>query len=315
MRFIKSNRLLILVLLLIISISIIFSGCSSRDESNANEMYSVEAPAAIDNSYGMMTVEYDQAINEEFKLTSSISTNSEQYEQMIIYNGSLYIEVDDITDAANQINSAVLNASGYLVNSYKNENDHHINAHYEYKIPADQFHNIFKQIENMEIGKVTSQNTGSANVTEEYYDIEARLKAKRAYEARLLEFLEKAEKTEDLLKIANDLNHVQEEIESLEGRQKYLEHHTDNSTLVVELIQYKDKVAPTASTFEKAIEGFKDSIKFLVDFFEGIFIWTITFIPILFVLAIVLIVVLIIKRSYRRRKNSKKNDGNQNEIS
>lgn len=311
MRFIKSNRLVMVILLLILTTSLLFSGCSSRDESS--EMSTDERPAEMNYNADSFTVNY--GVTEELKLTSTVVASSPQYNQMIIYNGSFYIEVDDINDAANQINALILNANGYLVNSYKNENDYQINAHYEYKIPVDQFHNVFSRIENMSIGKITSQNTGSTNVTEEYYDLEARLKAKRAYEARLLEFMAKAEKTEDLLKISNDLNRVQEEIESLEGRKKYLEHHVDNSTLVIELVQNKNKVAPTATTLEKAIAGFKDSIKFLVDFFEGIFIWTITFIPILVVLAIVLIVVLIIKRSYRRRKNSKKDDSKQDEIS
>lgn len=308
---IKRNRLVMVILLLILTTSLLFSGCSSRDESS--EMSTDERPAEMNYNADSFTVNY--GVTEELKLTSTVVASSPQYNQMIIYNGSFYIEVDDINDAANQINALILNANGYLVNSYKNENDYQINAHYEYKIPVDQFHNVFSRIENMSIGKITSQNTGSTNVTEEYYDLEARLKAKRAYEARLLEFMAKAEKTEDLLKISNDLNRVQEEIESLEGRKKYLEHHVDNSTLVIELVQNKNKVAPTATTLEKAIAGFKDSIKFLVDFFEGIFIWTITFIPILVVLAIVLIVVLIIKRSYRRRKNSKKDDSKQDEIS
>lgn len=311
---IKSNKYLMVILLIILTTSLIFSGCSSREKASEK---STASESAMNYNADSFTVNY--GVTEELQLTSTVvaspTESKEQYNQMIIYNGSFYIEVDDINDAANQINASILNANGYLVNSYKNENDYKIYAHYEYKIPVDQFHNVFSQIENMSIGKITSQNTGSTNVTEEYYDLEARLNAKRAYEARLLELMAKAEKTEDLLKISNDLNRVQEEIESLEGRKKYLEHHVDNSTLVIELVQNKNKVAPTATTLEKAIAGFKDSIKFLVDFFEGIFIWTITFIPIIVVLAIVLIVVLIIRRSYRRRKNSKKDDSNQDEIS
>lgn len=311
MRLIRNIVLIIgAIILLFVGIFVLF-GNDVRYESSQNK---VEYDSvAIEPSYAL-SEEYALAGDGDSNLSFTSTTSSEQYEQMIIYNGSLYIEVDDINDAASQINTAILNANGYLVNSYKNENDHHINAHYEYKIPADQFHNIFNQIENMEIGKVTSQNTGSANVTEEYYDIEARLKAKRAYEARLLEFLEKAEKTEDLLKIANDLNRVQEEIESLEGRQKYLEHHTDNSTLSVELIQYKDKVAPTASTLEKALKGFKDSINFMVDLFENIFIWFITIIPILIALIIILILAMSVRRWYRRKNNAKKDDNNDDNL-
>jgi len=305
----KSFRLLAIVLL-VVTASLFFSGCSSSEETRDMALVSEQAPMGNAND---STANYGEATPEEQKASSPTTASVEQYDQMIIYNGSLYIEVDDINEAAKQINAAILNTNGYLINSYKNENDYHINAYYEYKIPVDQFHNVFSQIENMPIGKITSQNTGSTNVTEEYYDIEARLNAKRAYEARLLEFLAKAEKTEDLLKISNDLNRVQEEIESLVGRQKYLEHHTNNSTLVVELVQYKDKVAPTASTFEKAIQGFKDSVKFIVDLFEGIFVLLITFIPILVVLIIIILLVMIFRKSYRKRLKSKKDNTNDKE--
>lgn len=49
------------------------------------------------------------------------------------------------------------------------------------------------------------------DVTEEYIDLESRLKSKQAVESRLLSFMEQAEKTEDLLAISKDLAKVQEE--------------------------------------------------------------------------------------------------------
>ncbi len=84
------------------------------------------------------------------------------------------------------------------------------------------------------------RNISGDDVTEEYVDLESRLKSKRVVEERLISFMNNAEKTEDLLKISEDLAEVQEEIETIEGRKKFLENQTSLSTIIITL--YENKV-------------------------------------------------------------------------
>ena len=78
------------------------------------------------------------------------------------------------------------------------------------------------------------------DITEQYIDLESRVKSKRIVEERLLEFMGKVEKTEDLLKISSDLSKVQEEIELIVGKMKYLENQTSFST--IQIAMYENRV-------------------------------------------------------------------------
>ncbi len=207
-------------------------------------------------------------------------------EQKIIYNGSINIDVNDIGQATTDIEQIVKKAGGFLLNSTKTENDSRFYVSYQFKVPVDGLHSLMEAIESLELGKVTYNNIDGRDVTEEYQDISSRLKAKRVYEERLLDLFAQADKTEDLLRIANDLSRVQEEIESLEGRQNYLAYHADNSTLAVELYQYKNRVAPTASSWTKAIEGLKITMQKIGEGLVNFFIWLVSYLPILIIVGI-----------------------------
>lgn len=208
-------------------------------------------------------------------------------DQKIIYNGRISIDVNDIEEATTAIEQTVKNAGGFLLNSTKTENDQRFYVSYEFKVPVTDIHSLMEEIESLELGVVKYNNIDGRDVTEEYQDINSRLKAKRIYEERLLELFAQADKTEDLLRIANDLSYVQEEIESLEGRQKYLAYHADNSTLAVELYQYKNRVAPAASSWTKAIEGLKITIQKIGTGLVSFLIWFVSYLPIIIIVGLV----------------------------
>ncbi len=225
--------------------------------------------------------------------------------QKIIYNGTINIDVNDMEQATTEIERAVKDAGGFMLNSTKTENDRRFYVNYEFKVPVAGLNSLMEEIESLELGKITYNNIDGRDVTEEYQDISSRLKAKRVYEARLLELFAKADKTEDLLRIANDLSRVQEEIESLEGRQKYLAYHADNSSLTVELTQYKDRVAPTASSWTKAIDGLKLTMQNIGKGLVNFFIWLVSYLPIIILVTLIAVGVWFLVRIKRRRKRER----------
>lgn len=76
------------------------------------------------------------------------------------------------------------------------------------------------------------KNVHGQDVTEEYFDIHSRLGAKQFVEARLLDFMEKAQRTDDLLAFSSELAKVQEEIERFKGRIRYLDQIVEYSTII-----------------------------------------------------------------------------------
>lgn len=144
------------------------------------------------------------------------------------------------------------------------------------------------------------------DVTEEYIDLESRLKSKQTVESRLLSFMEQAEKTEDLLAISKDLAKVQEEIETIKGRMNYLENKADLAAVTISIEENKVEVKNLGDsqlkTWEKTKEQFKKSINFLISAFSSLFIFLIGYLPLFFLLGIIAFIIIFIIRKRIKRE-------------
>src|SRR5690606_18783760 len=124
------------------------------------------------------------------------------------------------------------------------------------------------------------------DVTEEYVDLQSRLRSKQAVEERLLSFMKEAEKTDDLLKISNDLARVQEQIEQIKGRMNYLENHVAFSTITIN-IQEKAVIIPEIkntselNTMENATKLFFETINAILNVFSNFIVLLIGYSPII----------------------------------
>ncbi|MHB0870231.1 MAG: DUF4349 domain-containing protein, partial [Chloroflexota bacterium] len=74
--------------------------------------------------------------------------------------------------------------------------------------------------------KVNRETTGSQDVTEEYVDQEARLRALKATEEQYLELMRGTRTTEDIIRVQQSLGQVREQIERTQGRMLYLQRNT-----------------------------------------------------------------------------------------
>jgi hypothetical protein len=137
--------------------------------------------------------------------------------------------------------------------------------------------------------KIPVRTVQGEDVTEEYVDLSSRLKANQAVESRLLQFMADAEKTEDLLKISNDLAKVQEEIERIKGRMRYLDENVAFSTVALTIIEKKvtaglDDVA-NEGTWKQAWLALNKSVLAVLAFLNALIIFVAAAIPVLVLLA------------------------------
>jgi hypothetical protein len=142
------------------------------------------------------------------------------------------------------------------------------------------------------------------DVSEEYTDLASRLKAKQAVEIRLLEFMDKASTSKDLLAFSDQLGKVQEEIERIKGRIRYLDQNVAFST--IELRVYQGKVAigsinPGGLTLgEKAERAILGSLALLSRAFAGTVVFLAATLPIAALVAIVVVPTIYFVRKRRR---------------
>ncbi|MHB0980861.1 MAG: DUF4349 domain-containing protein [Thermoleophilia bacterium] len=123
------------------------------------------------------------------------------------------------------------------------------------------------------LGAVKSQNIDSQDVTEEYVDLEARLKNAEAQERAYLSLMDKAKTVDEILTVRQVLSQTQQEIEQLKGRIRFLDEHTSFSTITLSIYEVGTSVSNGGWGFvdaiKKAVHAFVDSISAIMVFFGG----------------------------------------------
>lgn len=101
------------------------------------------------------------------------------------------------------------------------------------RIPIEQYDTTVEALSAL--GQVKSSSKTGQDVTQEYYDIQSRLKQYRSQEARYMELIEQAANVSEVLQVEEELNQVRAEIESMEGRIQYLSQLSDYGTVELSL--------------------------------------------------------------------------------
>lgn len=264
---------------------------------------------SADNSTEMdksSTQEQSAISGETAKMEQTKKAPLEVPNQMVIYQADLQIRVKKFEQTLQHLEEEVIKFGGYIASSnIVKEGDEQVSGSITIRIPQKHFQAFLTNAEG-QAAEVLQRNITGTDVTEEYVDLESRLKSKKIVEERLISFMNAAVKTEDLLKISNDLAAVQEEIETIQGRMKYLENQTSFSTVNITL--YENKVVvpnledEDLNTWDKTKKQFMKSLNFLMSAFSGFMVFIFGNLPIFLILAIIaLIFYLFTKRMIKKR--------------
>ncbi|MBP8864589.1 MAG: DUF4349 domain-containing protein [Anaerolineae bacterium] len=219
---------------------------------------------------------------------------------MIVYNGSLELVVSDALQAQEDVQRVIEGVNGYVVSSesYRYEQGL-ITVNMRVRVPAEKFHEVMAQLRKLAL-EVNHDSTSSEDVTQEYVDLESKLRALEAKAARLEELMKEAEDTEAVLAVYRELSATQQEIEQVKGRMQYLERSSAMATISVTLtpdeLSRPVEVAGwrPQGTAKRAVEALLNTLKFL----GNALIWIVIYIvP---VLAVVGGVVYLVRKGWSR---------------
>lgn len=186
-------------------------------------------------------------------------------ERKIIRDATLTLEVEEPVKAAERITSIADSRGGYVVSS----ESRHVSSggrkgkSYEvftvqFRVPAAQFEAALKDV-RATAGEVTAEKVSGKDVTEEYIDLEARLRTQRALEAQLLDIMKTAREVSDAISVQRELTNVRTEIERVEGRRRFLESQSSLSTINVTL-QPPAPLIATSGFFHSVAEALGDGV-------------------------------------------------------
>lgn len=159
-------------------------------------------------------------------------------ERKVIRNADLQLEAQDPAAVQERISSIAESKGGYVVESQQSAGEGQVKvrdmATMTLRIPADRFAETLNEIRSAG-DAVVQETVKGEDVTEEFIDVEARLKAQKALEQQYIEIMKRAYSVEDALYVQSELAEVRGEIEKIEGRKRYLENQSSLSTIKVTL--------------------------------------------------------------------------------
>lgn len=237
--------------------------------------------------------------------TSSTELDQPQVERMIIWNADISLTVEDAKESMEAVQTVARSLGGYTTGSESWLSDDQLHARITIRVPAEKFEEAMAQLRDLAL-KVNRESASSEDVTDQYVDLESRLRHLEAKEAQLLEFLDEAEDTEAALAVYDHLAETQAEIEQVKGRMNYLETLSAMATIVVELYPEEAEL-PVIEEGWKPARTLRSAARALVNTLEtlgDVAIWfAVYLLPILLFLALPIILVVWLFRRWRRRKS------------
>lgn len=198
----------------------------------------------------------------------------------IIFTGEVTLVCEDLDKAAEALESRAKEFGGYVSNANRTGvRGETREGSWTVRLPAEKFDAFLKALPAL--GELQSSSRKADDVSEEFYDVAARLKNKKIEEARLVELLQKATgKLTEVLTVEKELSRVRDEIERIEGRLRFLTNQTDLSTITITLKEVKNFVPegpPTLAT--QVARSFSASVENLKAFFVGILLIVVALAP------------------------------------
>lgn len=216
----------------------------------------------------------------------------------IIKNADISLEVKDYVKDISNIKSTLEHFDCYITNESESNSGNYISNTLTIRVKSSQFDSLMNEILSGD-GKITSKNIYVNDVTEQYVDIFQRLKNKKSIEKQYLELLKKAYTVNDVLNVTEYLRRIQEEIESSEGRLKYMDDQSNFSTITLNISYTGETIAYKETFLDKLEEGLAVGWQGVVYFIIAIFyLW-----PLWIVLGIIIFVV---RRQIKKKKKSDK---------
>ena len=244
-----------------------------------------------------VTVSLDQSVNSQIDTAPT--------DRKIVRNAELNLEADSPEQAQQKITAIAESKGGFVVESQQSSSDTRITTHdvvtMTVRIPSQKFTEALDEIRKT-ASRVIIETVKGTDVTEEFIDIEARLKAKKALEQQFVEIMKRANSVDDALSVQSQLAEVRGEIEKIEGRKRFLENQASLSTIKIRLQTPIAFSASSTGFFYRLQQSFSTGFDFALTFVLGLVTFLIAILP--FALLIGLPGFLIARHLIRRQNKS-----------
>ncbi len=239
-------------------------GDSASADYSMNMKASPEAYESEEAGYG------DGSSNNGY--SSQPGQSTAPIERKIIRTANLRMQVDDVEKTSAKIEALIKQKGGFISDVNMSASGSYITNNITIRIPNEKLDSLLDSFSGEAI-HIDYKRINSKDVTEEFVDIELRLKTKKEVRDRYIDVLRnKAKTVEEILNAEERIRVIQEEIESKEGRLRYLSNQVALSTINLEVYQHdgtgivrKSYSSKIARAFSDGWDGIKEFVLVLVN--------------------------------------------------
>ena len=294
-------------LLLALVLALVLAGCgASKAAGGASDSMAASEP---ETGYWSNNSKSDDSYDEDgYDAEGEPAAASDPASRPVkmIYNGYMEMQTQDFDAAASGIEALVRELGGYFQQSSVSNrgSSSYRYGSYTIRIPAAQFETFFQRAG--QLCHVTYTNTTADDVSESYYDTEARLETARIKLERLQQLLAKATSIEDIITIESAISETEWDIENLSGTLRHYDALVDYATVNVELSEVyqlsgQDKAVTTfggrlGQSFVNGLRAVGSALEDFAVWLAYSWVW----------LAVIAAAAVIVIRIVRRRGGGKK---------
>ena len=236
---------------------------SKKDEIFKSDLIAV----AADSTTVVPAQQTEKDPEQKLQLPQKLSTPEPKvdWDKKIIKIATLKLELKDYKVYNEQIRKSVKQFGGYIAQEEQTQSDERIENTVTIKVPVEQFEEAMNSLPAAN-AKVIERKVTSEDVTNEYVDVKSRMASRKQVLNKYLDFLKQAKNMEEILQVQNEINEIQENIESAAGRAEYLSHSASFSTINLTYYQLINGAVisdNTSSFFYKLKDAFKNGLSWI----------------------------------------------------
>lgn len=306
--------------LVIFTSALLLSSCGSvagtmktSDNAFSMETSAFNAYPSDNGTLDVMTEEYGYTANAK---TAPVQTSTKRTfsneravendleNRKLIKNANLSIETQTFTDCIDALVEQIRVFGGYIENSsvYGNEQYERRSAEYTIRIPEEQYDHFLEGL--LTVGSIISRTESVEDVTLQYTDVESRIRSLETEYNTLLAILEKCDNVSDVIEVQNRITDVTSELDSYKSRLRMYDNFISYCTIYIHVNEVRTFTEPTENItlWQRITRDIRYNYADLGDWMIDFFIWLVSALPILLVIAvIVLLIVRAVRRANQKR--------------
>ncbi|MBE5782702.1 MAG: DUF4349 domain-containing protein [Clostridiales bacterium] len=246
---------------------------------------------------------YALGANMDYALDTVAEEAAGVQEEKIIRTASFTIKTTDYDQDLSDIQALCESVGGrmeYLYTSGDRENDELFTASLTLRVPSAKLDEFLSGAQG--IGKMTSRHESVEDVSDSYYDVQARLEIQLQKMERLQALLQAAENVSDLIEIESSIADTQYQIDRYQGQLQNYDSRIDYSTVHVTVQEIRAQESEEAGFGERIAAGLKNSIENGLEFVRDMAVFLISVAPWLLCVGGIGVLAAIAMKKIRKKK-------------